>query len=124
MCWSRDFGLVGFMLFMASLAACAAQPQMSPRDVADANDTGRRLAPSGEGERALLRQLPSLPSGAPQRLGAGTVVAEPPYEAASGQTCRAIHLTQTNASAHLRLACSDGKTWFFVPDVFGSNSAE
>ncbi len=112
------------MLFMASLTACAAQPQPSPRDVADANDTGGRLAPSGEADRALLRQLPKLPSGAPQRVGDATVVAEPAYQAASGQTCRALHVTHANASARHRLACTDGKTWFFVPDVFGSNALE
>lgn len=112
------------MVLMASFSACAAQPQPNPRDVADANDTGGRLAPSGEGERALLRQLPKLPSGAPQRVGAVSVLAEPPYQAASGQTCRALHLTQAKASDRHRLACTDGKSWFFVPDVFGSNSAE
>jgi len=110
------------MLFMAFFSACAAQPQASPRDVADANDTGGRLAPGGETDRNLLRQLTKLPSGAPQRVGDATVVAEPAYEAASGQTCRALHVTIANAAARHRLACSDGKAWFFVPDVFGSNS--
>jgi len=124
MCCSRAIGLAFFMSFMASLSACAAQPQPSPRDVADANDTGRRLPPSGEADRTLLRQLAKLPSGAPQRVGDALVVAEPAYQAASGQTCRALHVTQAKASALHRLACSDGKTWFFVPDVFGSNVPE
>lgn len=124
MCCSRALGLVSFMLFVASLNACAAQPQLSPGDVADANDTGGRLAPSGEADRSLLRQLPNLPSSTPQRVGEAMVVAEPAYQAASGQTCRALHMTQANASARHRLACSDGRTWFFVPDVFGSNTQE
>ncbi len=124
MCCSRAVGLVFLMLFMAFLSACSAQPQTSPRDVADANDTGGRLAPSSDGERALLLRLSKLPSSAPQRVGDATVVAEPAYQAASGQTCRALHLTQANAAARHRLACSDGKTWFFVPDVFGSNATE
>jgi len=112
------------MLLMASIIACAGQPQPSPRDVADANDTGGRLAPSSEADRSLLRQLPNLPSGAPQRIGSASVVAEPAYAAASGQTCRALHMTVANSAARHRLACSDGTTWFFVPDVFGSNSSD
>lgn len=112
------------MVFMASFSACAAQPQPSPRDVADANDTGGRLAPNGDAERTLLLQLAKLPSGTPRRVSDATVVAEPAYQAASGQTCRALHVTQGNASARHRLACSDGKSWFFVPDVFGSNSPD
>lgn len=124
MCRTRALGLVSLMPFIASLSACAAQPPPSPRDVADANDTGMRLAANGDGERALLRELPKLPSGASQRVSDATVVAEPAYQAASGQTCRALHVTHGNASARHRLACTDGQSWFFVPDVFGSNSPE
>jgi hypothetical protein len=124
MCCSRALALVTLMLLVVSLSACAGQPPTSPRDEADANDTGRRLAPSGEGERALLGRLSKLPSDAPQRVGDATILAEPPYQAASGQTCRALHVTQGKAVARHRLACSDGVTWFFVPDVFGSNAAE
>jgi hypothetical protein len=111
------------MLLMAFLTACSSHVT-SARDAADANDTGRRLAPTNEGERKLLQALAALPNGKEQRVGADTVVAEAPYEAASGRTCRALSVTlgATRRALH-RLACSDGRGWFFVPDVFGSNAA-
>jgi hypothetical protein len=124
MCRTRAVGLVSLMPLITFFSACAAQPQPSPRDVADANDTGRRIAPSNEGERAILHRLQQLPSGAPQHVGNVTVLAEQPYHAASGQTCRPVHVTEAKSAARHRLACSDGKSWFFVPDIFGNNSAE
>lgn len=108
------------MFFMA----CSPRPETNPRDAADANDTGRQVAPAGESERAVLRQVPTLRSGTPQRIGDATVTAEAPYPAASGRTCRALLVTQASAAAKHYLACSNGKTWFFVPDVFGGNPAE
>lgn len=113
------------MLLTLLLSSCAGQPETNPRDAADANDTGRRLAPTGEGERALLRQLGTLPSGAARRVGDADVLAEEPYQAASGRVCRALQLTrQQPTRVSRRLACNDGKAWFFVPNVFGSNAAE
>lgn len=112
------------MSLAATLIGCSSPPQTSPRDAADANDTGRRLAPNGAGERELLGQVPSLPSNAPRHIGHTTVVAEAPYQAASGRTCRALTVTsEQKAQSALRLACSDGKTWFFVPDVFAGSAA-
>jgi hypothetical protein len=125
MCCLRACVAVGFLMsLVATLIGCSAGPVTSPRDAADANDTGRKLGPSDELERALLAELPKLPSDAPRQIGRSTVVADPPYQAASGRTCRALHLTPAQKSdATLRLVCSDGKTWFFVPDVFASNPA-
>jgi hypothetical protein len=81
------------------------------------------LGPTGESERTLLRQLSTLPSGKQQQVGDATVTAEAPYQSASGRTCRALHVTRGKQQpATQRLACSDGKSWFFVPDVFGSNA--
>jgi len=111
---------------LAASAACSSAPPPSARDVADANDTGRTLSPSSEGERELLRRISQLPAGTPQRVGDESVVAEPPYTAASGRTCRALSLTsgKTGKVFH-RVACSGGgNAWFFVPDVFGANGAE
>jgi len=110
------------MLLMASLIACSSHPGTSARDTADANDTGRTLAPSGEGERTLLAELSVLPSGTARRVGEATVVAEAAYVSASGRTCRALHLKRSGRTYH-RLACNDGKLWFFVPDVFGNDAA-
>jgi hypothetical protein len=107
------------LLSLLVLDACSATPLPSPRDVADANDTGRALAARTDDERAVLGQLPTLASGQPRRLGSVTVTAEAPYTAASGRTCRALQLTPTAAPVtRHRLACREGAAWFFVPDVF------
>jgi hypothetical protein len=72
-----------------------------------------------------MSQLSSLPSGAARRLGNLSVQADAPYHAASGRTCRALHLKPAQSKQEIRrVACTDGKTWFFVPDVFGNNPAE
>jgi hypothetical protein len=94
---------------------------VSPRDAADANDTGRVLAPANDSERKLLEALPRIQDGREQRVAEAKVVAEAPYASASGKTCRALRLGSARGESR-RLACSDGKAWFFVPDVFGSNA--
>jgi hypothetical protein len=105
--------------------ACASSPPLSPRDVADANDTGRTLAPTNQSERELLQRIPQLPAGPAQRIGDDVVVVEAAYAAASGRTCRAVRLTasKTGKTSH-RVACNGGGSWFFVPDVFGGSGAD
>lgn len=105
------------------LAACAPAPTMSARDLSDANDTGRTLAAEDDADRALLRDLPSLKAGSPRRYGTKSVVADDPYTSASGRSCRTLHLTKTTRPPTERLACTDGKSWFFVPDVFSASAA-
>lgn len=121
MCFLRVFSvlMVWLTLPTAFLGACSAQPATSPRDAADANDTGRVVAPASDSERRLLKELPTLQSGRGRSVGDAKVVAEAPYASASGKTCRAVHVTPSQArDVRHRLACSDGKSWFFVPDVF------
>jgi len=101
--------------------ACSSPPAISARDAADANDTGGALQGKNEFERAVLREVPALASGTARRVSDATVIADPPYTAASGRTCRALHLQQA-ASASERLACTDGKSWFFVPSIFGEGN--
>ncbi len=110
---------------LALCVACASVPPASPRDVADANDTGRTLSPASRGEREVLQRISQLPAGTAQRVGDDTVVADAPYAAASGRTCRALRLTvsKTGKVSH-RVACNGGSAWFFVPDVFGSNGQD
>ena len=106
------------------LFACASAPSPSARDLADANDTGRRLNTSNAADAALLGQLSAWPDGATRRLGDATVIAQASYFAASGQTCRAVHLTPGQGRVSVdRLACCEGQKWFFVPDVFGGEGA-
>ncbi len=97
----------------------------SARDVADANDTGRTVTPQTANERLLLQQISALPNGRPSRIGHANVVADAAYNAASGHTCRALRLTPSGArTPDHRLACTDGRGWFFVPDVFASTRPE
>lgn len=112
-------GLAGLLLVAA--LGCSPATVVSQRDVADANDTGRTLPAEDDADRALLRELTHLPSGSPRRFGSKSVVAEAPYTAASGRSCRTLHFTTTTRAPVSRLACNDGKNWFFVPDVFGAS---
>jgi hypothetical protein len=108
---------------LALLGACAADPPLNARDAADANDTGQTLGAKSESERNLLRQLATLPNSAAKLVGDTTVIAEAPYQSASGRTCRSLQLSRHQTTT-LRLACNDGKGWFFVPDVFAGGGAE
>lgn len=119
----RELGaLVGLLSLLGS---CSARSVTSARDVADANDTGATLRGKTEDERAVLAQLSRLPVGNPQKVGSTSVVADEPYEAASGRRCRALRLqTSGQRSGTERLACTNGKEWFFVPNVFGPSGGE
>jgi hypothetical protein len=126
LCGGARRALVGFgfshcALLLASLG-CGSQPSAEPRDVADATDTGRALPAHTRLEQALLRALPTLPSGQPRQIAGSTIVAEAPYTAASGRTCRPVSI-QENGKSLARLACQRDGAWYFVPDVFGAAEA-
>jgi hypothetical protein len=104
--------------------ACSSVRQPTARDVADANDTGRTVAAVSATERQVLGRVASLPSGIATRIGDATVNAEAPYAAASARSCRALHITLSASQQTLqRVACNDGRVWFFVPDIFGTAGA-
>jgi hypothetical protein len=109
------------MILLATLAvACGGGHRSRAQDVTDANDTGRVIPAGTPTERAILAQLGQLPPGSRRALGDGSVVAEPAYHAASGRLCRALQMTEPGQrKVRQRLACSDGRQWFFVPDVLG-----
>lgn len=118
------YGWTSSTLLLWALGACSSALAPSARDVADANDTGRALTAANESERQLLRVLPNLPAGTVKQVGDASVVADAAYTAASGRTCRSLHLTMKGSGQQRdRLACSSGDSWFFVPDVFGGDSA-
>lgn len=122
--WNDVVALLGMV---ALSIACSSQPMTSARDVADANDTGRTVNASSAAEQAVLAVLSSLPSGSPKVVSGLTVLAQAPYSAASGRTCRALNVRPEGTDkASARLACSnDGKSWFFVPAVLaGEGTAE
>jgi hypothetical protein len=68
----------------------------------------------------VLERLNDMPTQKRQTVGNLSVVADPPYAAASGRTCRRVTLTSTAKpqTSTMRLACKDGKAWQFVPSVF------
>ncbi len=107
-------------LVTIAMFGCSKPPSIAAQDAADANDTGGALAAKSDNERALLREVGSLPTDKPRQIGEAAVVAGAPYTAASGRTCRALHLTEKGSTkSEGRLVCNNGKVWFFVPDVFG-----
>lgn len=119
--------VVALLGMMAVSVACSSRPVASAREVADANDTGRTVNASSAAEQAVLGVLPSLPSGSPKVVSGLTVLAQAPYSAASGRTCRALDVRpEGTGKASARLACSnDGRSWFFVPVVLaGAGTAE
>jgi hypothetical protein len=107
------------------LSGCS-RPVVEARAAADANDTGAKLGPRNELERAVLQALSSLPAGKPSKVGGAVVVAETAYTAASGRTCRSLNISSAASAGKTshRLACVNGGSWFFAPDVFGSAGAE
>ena len=109
------------LLLLLLPLACSSVRQPSARDVADANDTGRAVPAVNATERQVLARVAGLPSGTAIQIGDATVNAEAPYVAASARSCRALHITSSaSRQARDRLACNDGRAWFFVPDIFGS----
>jgi hypothetical protein len=95
--------------------------QPTARDVADANDTGRTVPAASVTERQVLDRVAGLPNGTATQIGDATVSAEAPYAAASARSCRALHIMSNGSKQSLhRVACNDGRAWFFVPDIFGS----
>ena len=112
-----------FPLLLLPLA-CSSVRQPTARDVADANDTGRAVPAVSATERQVLDRVATLPSNVATRIGDATVNAEAPYAAASARSCRALHITLSASQQPLhRLACNDGRAWFFVPDIFGTTGA-
>lgn len=107
-------------LLVTLCLACSSSPPLSARDAADANDTGGTAPARTALERSVLQDLPQLRDGVARRVANSTVVADAPYAAASGRTCRVIHVTGASAGRSELLACSAGGPWFFVPDVFGT----
>jgi hypothetical protein len=109
------------LLFSLLPLACSSVRQPTARDVADANDTGRTVAAASATERQVLERVATLPNGASTRIGDATVDAEAPYAAASARSCRALHITLSASRQPVhRVACNDGRAWFFVPDIFGT----
>ena len=91
------------------------------------------VEPTDDAERAILRQLPELPPEQAVDIDGQTVVASAAYPAASGRTCRSLHITGRGTggvegaggeSIQERLACREDGDWFFVPPVFQAEGVD
>ena len=73
-------------------------------------------------EAKVLEQLERLPVAQARTVDALSVVADAPYAAASGKTCRRLTLTplEPPKTSRTRLACKDAGHWGFVPSVFSA----
>ncbi|HEU5076601.1 MAG TPA: DVU3141 family protein [Polyangiaceae bacterium] len=71
-------------------------------------------------EAKVLERLDQLPVAEARPVDTLSVVADAPYAAASGKTCRRLTLTplEPPKTSRTRLACKDGDRWAFVPSVF------
>jgi len=79
-------------------------------------------------EAKVLEQLERLPVAQARNVDTLSVVADAPYAAASGKTCRRLTLTPVEPpkTSRTRLACKDAgqhagaSAWGFVPSVFSA----
>lgn len=88
-----------------------------------AASAANRVAPVGNSEAELLTKLDSLPSGTLTRVASLEVLASRSFDAASGRTCRQLQWQDSkaaNSAAQTRLACNEGKRWYYVPEVLSS----
>lgn len=71
-------------------------------------------------EAKVLARLDQFPVAEARSVDTISVVADAPYAAASGKTCRRLTLTPSTPpkTSRTRLACKDADRWGFVPSVF------
>lgn len=82
--------------------------------------TGTKVPPASKDEQAVLASVDAFRTGKPKEVGDLVVVADAPYFAASGRTCRTLLIKRKGArDGRPRLACQDEDAWFFAPSVTG-----
>jgi len=71
-------------------------------------------------EAKVLARLDRFPVAEARSVDTVSVVADAPYAAASGKTCRRLTFTPSTPpkTSRTRLACKDADRWTFVPSVF------
>lgn len=104
-----------WLVLPAALLGCSTTRSYAPPrpPVAVAAST---VAPDGEFEAAVLSKLDAIPGEG--RIAGGPVEAlvQPAYFAANGRRCRRVAFSGGQyPSPEMRLACSAGGPWFFVP---------
>jgi hypothetical protein len=110
------------MFLITTLALLGACGGAAPGAGSQSGATGGgRVEPTSVAEHEILKQLERLPSGQQATIGDMVVVADRPYFAASGRTCRRLLLTPRGGGpGRHRLGCKDGASWFYAPDVFAT----
>lgn len=113
---SRILGLVALLLVWAGCGASQEPSVYSPEN--SQKYTGTKVESASKDEAAVLQQVDKLVTGKRQKVGGVFVVADAPYFAASGRTCRSLLISSgANRAGRARLACEDGSTWFWAPEV-------
>ena len=107
-------------LVCAALVGCASTNQELTSEQPQSVMGDGTAEPASPAETKVLAQLEQLPPTQASTIDGLSVVADAPYAAASGKTCRRLTLTSVKPpkASRVRLACRNGDAWGFVPSVF------
>lgn len=109
-----------FSLVCCVMLGCAAANQdIAPEGPMSVVGDGTAEAAS-PAEAKILGQLGQLPPSQERTVDTLSVIAGPPYTAASGKTCRRLTFKPLKPpkTSRMRLACRNADGWVFVPSVF------
>jgi hypothetical protein len=123
-CAVRLVASLAILLASASIG-CASKPPTDDQIWHESTLRPGLLSPETQGERELLVRLSDVPVGQPVTFGSQVFIADAPYAAASGRTCRSVMLrpTEPDGTVQVKLACEVAEGWAFVPDPFADASA-
>lgn len=101
-------------------AACGGAPPTEDEIWHEPTLRPGEVPPTTHGEREFLVRMEDVPVGEPVAFGSQVFVADAPYFAASGRTCRPVTVRgrEPDGNVDFRLACEEGDGWVFVPDPF------
>lgn len=102
---------------LAAAACASTQPRPTAREVREANDVGRAIAPVNATEEQILADAERLPADMPKEINGTSVTASLPYFAASGRTCRRFVIGYSEDPV-TKLSCKGRDGWYFVPNIF------
>jgi hypothetical protein len=113
------------ILMATASIGCASKPPSDDQIWHESTLRPGLVSPETQGERELLVRLSDVPVGQPVTFGSQVFIADAPYAAASGRTCRSVMLrpTEADGTVQVKLACEVAEGWAFVPDPFADASA-
>ena len=99
----------------AGCAGIAEKPQMAA-DSGGSNSDHK----SSKQYSVILSELPTMHSGESGAAGDVVFVAGDLYSSAAGLTCKTVTLSESfdESNTKNRVVCDNGKSWFFIADVF------